>query len=414
MKDQAFLRRKERYVRNFVRLTNKTLANLEEIRNEIGGIELIYQKLSNLFVENKLITDKPIIGTFCYMIPDEIIIAAGGFPIKLCGGNYIAQIAGDEIAPRDSCPVVKSALGSFEMELLSIYTDCKLAIVPMSCDCKKKMAEKLVKYTKVLPLHIPSVKNEQNFKQLIPLYKDAIKHIENETGKKITESSLRKAINLTKSINREARKLMDFKKKLDTVITGSQAMAIVNAYQYIDREEYLSILKTINKSLKVKVKKKETMKRNKPRILLTGSPIVFPNYKLPYSIEELGAIIVADETCAGDRMLNDPVLVIDKTYEGMVRALVVKSILPCTCPTFSSNKERIYRLKQMIKDYQVDGILYNVLRGCIPYDFEQKAVEQLSKELEIPIISIETDYNTEDTEQIKIRLEAFVEMIKMK
>jgi len=92
----------------------------------------------------------------------------------------------------------------------------------------------------------------------------------------------------------------------------------------------------------------------------------------------------------------------------------MKSILPCSCPTFAYNEDRIFRLKQMISEYQVDGIVYNVLRGCLPYDFEVRNVEKLSETLGIPVIRVETDYNTEDMEQIKIRLEAFVEMLRMK
>ena len=42
-------------------------------------------------------------------------------------------------------------------------------------------------------------------------------------------------------------------------------------------------------------------KENRPRILITGSPIVFPNFKLPLLIEEMGGALVADETCMGER-----------------------------------------------------------------------------------------------------------------
>ena len=34
-------------------------------------------------------------------------------------------------------------------------------------------------------------------------------------------------------------------------------------------------------------------KENRPRILITGSPIVFPNFKIPLLIEEMGGALAA-------------------------------------------------------------------------------------------------------------------------
>ena len=39
--------------------------------------------------------------------------------------------------------------------------------------------------------------------------------------------------------------------------------------------------------------------------------------------------------------------------------------------------------------------------------------DELGK-LDIPIIRVESDYNEEDVEQLRIRIEAFIELIKLK
>jgi len=413
--DIRFNKRKERFDRNFKRVSNKTLEVLKENDLEYH-MGYFYSCLENLFVHQSLdsFSGKPIIGTFCAMVPDELILACGGQPVKLCGGNYIAQIAGDEKAPRDSCPVVKSTVGSFEMKLLPVYEECQLAIVPTSCDGKKKMAELIAKYVPTALLHIPALKDEEKFNDITGMFYGLIEEIEKRTGQKLTKSSLKKAIKLTTSINKEVYILNNYKKMTPSVISGSHAMAVVNAYQYADREVYLDEIKKLNKHLKGKLKQKEFIKKSPKRILMTGSPMVFPNLKMPLILEELGAIVVADETCAGDRMLADPINYRENSLDAMVKGIAMKSILPCSCPTFAYNNDRLFRLKQMVADFDVDGIVYNVLRGCLPYDFEVRNVEKLSEELGIPVIRVETDYNTEDTEQIKIRLEAFTEMLRMK
>lgn len=407
-------KRKDRFNRNFIRVSKKMIENMNETFETPKAYDYFYNQMESVFVNKLEWDEKPVIGTFCAMVPEELIMAARGLPVRLCGGNYIAQVAGDESAPRDSCPVVKSVIGGFDQGLLPAYEKCQLAIVPTSCDGKKKMAEILSNYVATVPLHIPALKDETAFEDVVPLYMGLIPIIENITGNKITASNLKNAINLNQRINKAAYELMNFKKMKPSVIYGSQVLLVMNAYQYSDRKTYLKNLEALNKELKSKIERKETLPEKAPRVLLTGSPIVFPNMKLPLALESLGAVVVADETCAGDRMLTDPVYINDDSIEGMVRALAVKYILPCSCPTFAYNEERLFRLKQMIKEYKVDGIIYHVLRGCLPYDFEVRNVEALSKEFGVAVLRVETDYNTEDLEPMKIRLEAFTEMLRMR
>ena len=151
-----------------------------------------------------------------------------------------------------------------------------------------------------------------------------------------------------------------------------------------------------------------------PRIMLTGSPLVFPNLKVPLIIEEAGGIVVADETCMGERGLSDPVVAVDASFEGLMRSLAIRALRPCPCPTFADNTQRLYRLRQMVVDHRVDGVIYHVLRGCVVYDYEYRAVEEELGRFGIPVIRLESDYTDQDVEQLRIRAEAFVEMIKLR
>jgi benzoyl-CoA reductase/2-hydroxyglutaryl-CoA dehydratase subunit BcrC/BadD/HgdB len=136
--------------------------------------------------------------------------------------------------------------------------------------------------------------------------------------------------------------------------------------------------------------------------------------KIPLLIEEMGGIVAGDETCMGERGLYDPPVITDDSFDGMMRALANKALRPCPCPTFADNSQRIYRLKQLIKDNQIQGVIYHVLRGCLVYDFEYKRIEEELGKLGIPVIRLESDYNEEDVEQLRIRIEAFIELIKLR
>lgn len=68
----------------------------------------------------------------------------------------------------------------------------------------------------------------------------------------------------------------------------------------------------------------------------------------------------------------------------------------------------------MIRMHKVQCIIYYVLCGCLVYDYEYRVLEEELGKYGIPIIWVESDYNEEDVEQLRIRIEAFIELIKLK
>lgn len=59
-------------------------------------------------------------------------------------------------------------------------------------------------------------------------------------------------------------------------------------------------------------------------------------------------------------------------------------------------------------------MVYHVLRGCLVYDYEYLLLEEELEKLDIPVIRVESDYTEEDVEQLRIRIEAFIETIKLR
>ena len=199
------------------------------------------------------------------------------------------------------------------------------------------------------------------------------------------------------------------------LLHGTQVMAAMNAFAYMPPLEWAECMRQLNDELEERLKQKNfAAKANRPRILVTGSPIMYPNLKIPLLIEEMGGMLAADETCMGERALYDPLTVTDRSFDGMMRALAGRYTRPCTCPTFTDNRQRIFRIKQMIKDHQIQGVIYHVLRGCLVYDYEYPVLEEELEQEGIPIIRVESDYNEEDVEQLRIRIEAFIELLKLK
>lgn len=416
---QANDRRTERFAGKSAFVAGKYLRRVEELSGMPESLRPFLEVLRKIHVDFEPTYDpaaKPVIGTYCMMVPQELIYAAGAENVKLCSGSFTAFSIGEDTTPRDACPLVKAVAGMQEIGGLSPYKDCRLMIVPVTCDCKKKLASMLSDFTKVYPMQVPSIRQSD---ELMELYVEEmyslIPILEEATGNKITTNSLSNAVNTVGYAQLQMSRFMHLKRRQPILMRGTHAMAVMNALSYMPIEEWTTALAALNVEL-VQRKADDFVitRKSQPRILLTGSPVVFPNIKLPLLIEETGGALVADETCMGERYMYDPLAVSDHTFDGMIRAMANRSIRPCTCPTFFDSSTRIHRLKQMIKDNQVEGIVYHVLRGCLVYDFEYQLIEEEMGKLGIPIIRVETDYNEEDIEQLRIRIEAFVELIKLR
>lgn len=416
---QASKRQRELFIKKSTRVAASYLNRAKALSGMPEAAKPFFDVLENTYVKMQGVTDtekRRCIGTLCVMVPPELIYAAGAMPVRLCSGSFTAYTIGDDVIPRDACPLVKAVMGFGQMKALPVFDNCSLLIAPVTCDCKKKLAGVMDSVKNTVPLHIPPLKKEDGDTEVFlrELYR-LIPVLEKETGKKVTARSLAQGINLVGEAQYEMSEFLQYRKSNPALLHGTQIMAIMNAFAYMPVEAWTKQMHRLNGEMRVRLEQNVFVSRlSQPRILVTGSPIAFPNLKIPLLIEEMGGILAADETCMGERGLYDPVSVIDPGFDGMMRGLASRYTKPCTCPVFVDNSQRIYRIKQMIKEHQIQGIIYHVLRGCLVYDYEYQMMEEEMGKLDVPVIRVESDYNEEDVEQLRIRIEAFLELIKLK
>lgn len=82
------------------------------------------------------------------------------------------------------------------------------------------------------------------------------------------------------------------------------------------------------------------------------------------------------------------------------------------CACFTPNDERIDDILKLAEEYHVDGVVHYSLSFCQPYANETVKVRGALDEANIPLLSIETDYNDGDMAQIKNRVDAFLEILR--
>ncbi len=145
---------------------------------------------------------------------------------------------------------------------------------------------------------------------------------------------------------------------------------------------------------------------NSKRILLTGVPVGLGSDKVVNIIEQLGADVVAFENCSGYKQA----FVVDESIEPM--EALAKQYLTTPCSVMSPNEGRFTLLKEMIPDFQVDGVIDLTWQACHTYNVEAFLVDEMIQEhFGFPTLHLETDYAESDTEQLRVRIEAYLEML---
>ena len=148
-----------------------------------------------------------------------------------------------------------------------------------------------------------------------------------------------------------------------------------------------------------------------PRILISGSPMAIPNWKLHHILESAGAVVVCEESCTGTRFFSELVSENGSTVEEQLRA-IANRYMQIHCACFTPNDERIDDIVRLAREYQVDGVVHYNLQFCHTYANEAVKVERSLAEEGIPLLRIETDYSDEDTGQLRNRIDAFLEIIR--
>lgn len=353
-----------------------------------------------------------VVGSFCIHVPDEVVLAAGAIATGLCSGSQFWVPGGEKKLPTATCPLIKASLGARFDRTCPFFRICDLFVGETTCDGKKKAWEILAEDAPMYIMDIPQMKRSEDFekwKKEIQLY---MKKLEELTGKKITEGSLREAIVTVNNKRKALQRLYDFRKLENVPISGRDSLLITQIAFYDDPKRFTQMLHKLCDELDVRKEQNVSIyEKGTKRILLTGTPLAIPNWKLHTIVETTGGAVVAEEMCTGTRYCEALVDETGSDIDAMVTNLTNRYLGHINCACFTPNKGRIDDIVRLAKEYHADGVIDVNLKFCNIYDTEGYFVEKELAKRGIPCIGIETDYTDEDAEQLKTRIGAFIEML---
>jgi benzoyl-CoA reductase/2-hydroxyglutaryl-CoA dehydratase subunit BcrC/BadD/HgdB len=384
----------------------KKMGYFDYVMTEIHGLRI--EELAKLrSAGNK------VVGAFCIYAPEELAYAANATMVGLCGGADFSIPDAEAVLPRNLCPLIKSFYGFKLNRTCPYFQSSDLVVGETTCDGKKKVYELLNELIPTYVLEIPHKPDSAQGKDLWFKELEAFKNeLEKLTGNKITAEKLKESIELINNKRKALKRLSDLRANSPSPISGLDAL-LVNQISFNDNvKRFTAKVNELCDELEERAQNGEGgASKDAPRLMISGCPMAIPNWKLHSIAQAVGASVVVEESCVGTRYFTDLVEPKGESLIDLLLALVEKySKIPCAC--FTPNDARVKSVTQLAKQFNVDGVVYYTLQFCHSYNVESVKVGRALTDEGLPMLKIETDYTMGDTEQIRTRLEAFLEIVR--
>ncbi len=347
-------------------------------------------------------------GMYCVFAPVELVRAAGGVAVGLCGKKQAPIPEAERVLPANLCPLIKSSYGYAAAGSCPYFNATDFILAETTCDGKKKMFELMDSIKTVHMMRLPTNTTPEAQVLWLAEMKRLAVFLAERTGVAVTDEALRREIALQNKIRRALLEVAAFMADERPPISSMDLMGVCESRTFVlDQEGYLADLIALRGELEeLRAKGISPYIKGAPRILLTGTPLGRGSEKVLSLLEAAGAVVVALENCTG---LKGVVGLVDEDAEPM-EALAKRYLnTPCSC--MSPNQGRFTLIDELTRQYAPTGVIDLVWQACHTYSVESHPLgRHVSDDLGLPFLKIETDYTESDVEQLRTRIEAFLEL----
>ena len=355
---------------------------------------------------------KKVIEFYGDYIPEQWIRAIGAEPYLICkGGEPQAPEATLDYSLRFMNPLAATMVGNYLIGADRVMPMAD-AVVIQQHDCHYGRMTEILEF-KGLPIYKVGVPadfavgiSQQYYRHELREFK---KFLENLVGVTLDEDKVRENYAKTNKIHELLRKIDELRKVENPPITFSEFIRLNHYTLRVDYDTSIEALTKIYEKLK---DAPGAHAKNAPRILMMGRAVAEGDYVVPGIVEAAGGCIACDFLDEAIRPYRTNISLEGDIVDAFAEALYDTRDPQCI---FQPSWEiRFERLKEYIKEYNIDAILWYQLAFDEIYDMEYTCYSKWLKELNIPIMKLESsyEYSREATAPLATRLESFVESVK--
>ncbi|MDR2387903.1 MAG: 2-hydroxyacyl-CoA dehydratase family protein [Deltaproteobacteria bacterium] len=344
---------------------------------------------------------RQLVALMCLQIPLEFFLALDLQPLRLYGGSLSAAKSAPPGLPALMCPILRSLMGEIIKEPSLGELDW---IIPTTCDWVSGFeslrnlcfeASGTVRMVELPRRKEHALASEHWLSEVSGLWEYLKKISKVRAGRKELLAALATMEKARSALGR----LSDLRRK-------GQVPALY--FFLVTFSFFFDSVPAWTKAVNELADHFRTQKAAPgPGLFLTGSPILFPNFKLLHLFDELGLTIVGDDMCSGERLLFRHLALKDTSEDGILRALAETTHEGCLCPVYVENKRRLGPILEALRAANFKGVAFHLLKGCHPYEMDCLSLERDLLENQLRLVRLETDYAPEDRLNLMTRLEAF-------
>ncbi len=346
-----------------------------------------------------------VLGYFCSAMPEEIATAAGMLPVRLRATGSDGTELSDSFLSSLNCTFPRHA---FNMALKGEYDFVDAMVMFNSCDHIRRVYDHWVRQIKTPYVKIFSLPKKAEAAQidwfrgeLDQLCADLREHF----GVELDDAGLAKAIKQHNLTRRLLRRLYDLRKAERPPISGAECLAVTVSSTAMAAADYNEVLEQLLEDLEGS----DGLPRPRARLLVMGGELDDPRYLK--EIEDQGCLVIADSLCFGSRLFwkdvdeNDP-----DPLQALARYYVADR--PSCARMFTEYDKRAAYVREMIRDFDVDGAIFERLTFCEIYGFEQYSMANDFKEWQVPLLCMDREYILGAIGQLRTRVQAFLETME--
>lgn len=371
--------------------------SLNAIRKEIEGItSRSYRDMAAFLPKNR-----PPIGFFCPLVPEELIDASGALPFRLMGTSIPITHAQAHLPPY-CCHLVKASLESLLQGELGFL---KGVVFCQTCDSMQGLSDIWARQG-ITPSHfnlmIPTRLEAKYASPYLQAEMERFKDFLEATVGKIPPREMKASIRLFNRIRKRLGEIYQLRRRFPAQLPGDYFARIIRTGYWMDRVRYLELLEELVAGLRGQTAGEDSL----VPIYLTGNMAHADTY---FSlIEETGALVVQDDLCSGARTFR---LMVAEDRDPL-EALTERYFRSFFCPTkYSDPQAHMRTLVKEVKASGAQGVIFLLYKYCESCFFDYPDLKSALEAQGIPTLLLEVEDAFQSKEQLKIRIQAFVEMV---
>jgi len=367
------------------------------------------QRLTSPFPESVAVkewqaTGRRVIGWFNPYIPEEIIHAAGMLPFEVTGDNEPVQMQGAEAhIYSNSCSKIRTC---WQLGLDGKYSFLDGYVSTHMCDQDMRLYE-VWSYYKKLPFMELIYAPRKRTEEAVQLYATDLDSFRDRLSQylicRIPDQRVADSIKVYNRGRELMMRLYELRKRDRPPVTGAEAVEVSKAAARMPRERFNELMEQL--LAEIKSTGREIKKAR--RLMLIGNDL--HNTTQIAALESADAVVVVDEMDLGVRRAWGQVDTKLPPMEALARYYVLGR--PVDKHTWNSDG-RLDFICDIAEQYKVDGVVSENVRFCTYPGWDKFDLKKKLQERGIPILELDLEYGHPGGAQMRIRAEAFMEMLE--